>query len=115
MVVVKLTYEELQKINNQLRKELGVVQIENKKLREILSNNGIEFCLDDQFEEINESFDEDKKKFISSKTTKVSKKDLLVNKKSTPDLMSNSDTTKENEDLQKDYKQIKLDLELEIL
>ena len=25
MVVVKLTYEELQKINNQLRKELGVL------------------------------------------------------------------------------------------
>ena len=106
---IKLTYEELQKINNQLRKELGVVQIENKKLREILSNNGIEFYLDNQFEEINESFDEDKKKFISSKTTKVSKKDLLVNKKSTPDLMSNSDTTKENEDfLSKTQSQSKL-------
>ena len=33
---IKLTYEESQKINSQLRKELGNIKIENKKLRELM-------------------------------------------------------------------------------
>ena len=106
---IKLTYEELQKINSQLRKELGNIKIENKKLRELLNSNGIEFILESQYEDNNnndnndESGDEDKKKFMSTKNSiKVSnKKDFYpqkFNAKSTADLNSNFDIIKENDD-----------------
>ena len=105
---IKLTYEELQKINSQLRKELGNIKIENKKLRELLNSNGIEFILESQYEDNNnndnndESGDEDKKFMSTKNSIKVSnKKDFYpqkFNAKSTADLNSNFDIIKENDD-----------------
>ena len=129
---IKLTYEELQKINSQLRKELGNIKIENKKLRELLNSNGIEFIIENQFDDNNnndnndnnenndnndnndDSGDEDKKKFMSTKNfiKDSNKKDFYTkqfNAKSTADLNSNCDTTKENDDyLSKTQSQSKL-------
>jgi hypothetical protein len=81
---IKLTYEELQKIISQLRKQLGYAKIENQKLREIMSENGIECTIENMFDEGNKGKnnesesdsdkDEEKGKKGFSKTGKFEKK-----------------------------------------
>ena len=89
---IKLTYEELQKINGNLRKELGIVKIENKKLRDILASNNIEFIIDNKVDD-NEIKDEESKNLIVCKSTfKGTKKNLFFPKKSTGNLITNSET-----------------------
>jgi len=85
---IKLTYEELQKIISQLRKQLGYAKIENQKLREIMAENGIECTIENMFEEENkgknndsdsDSEKEEKEKKGFSKTGKFENKNVLEN------------------------------------
>ena len=105
---IKLTYEELQKIISQLRKQLGYAKIENQKLREIMSENGIECTIENMFDEGNKGknnesesdSDEEKGKKGFSKTGKFEKKNILEtvkknneikNKDDNNDIKNNSD------------------------
>ena len=47
---IKLTYEELQKLNNELRKQLGFFKSENKQLKDLLNENNIQIIINDKGE-----------------------------------------------------------------
>ena len=112
---IKLTYEELQKIINELRKQLGWAKDENQKLREIMAENGIECTIvskfdDDKYKSNEKDKDSDsdsehnEKKI--SKTRKYDKNILSKINNNDNKNNSNSDNEKKEDLLSKTHKQI---------